>query len=88
VHGQSADLRVTRNMWREATIICREHGRPDGFRGQVYRAGARLKRQWQKLTRRGHLDLLPGSWILRLRREMKTQTEFTSNIDMTKYKDT
>jgi glycosyltransferase involved in cell wall biosynthesis len=88
VHGQSADLRVTRNMWREATIICREHGRPDGFRGQVYRTGARLKRQWQKLTRRGHLDLLPGSWILRLRREMKPQTDFTSNIDMTKYKDT
>ncbi len=83
-HGQSADLRVTQNMAREAARICREHGRPDGWRGSMYSAFFRIKRQLQKLTRRGHMDLLPGSLILRLRRQMKAKTHFTSNIDITK----
>ena len=81
-HGQSADLRVTRNMQRESVIICREHGRPDGWRRPVYRAAFRLKRQWQKLIHRGRVDLIPGHWILHLRGQMKSQTSFTSNIDM------
>ena len=83
-HGQSADLRVTRNMMRESEIITREHGRPDGARRVLYRFVFRLKRQWQKLTRRGHIDLLPGNLILRLRRQMKSKTSFTSNIDLRK----
>ncbi len=83
-HGQSADLRVTRNMKRETVVIRREYGVPEGLRGQVYRIAFRLKRQWQKLIHRGHLDLMPGTWILHLRRQMKKQTSFTSNIDMKK----
>jgi glycosyltransferase involved in cell wall biosynthesis len=83
-HGQSADLRVQRNMRREAEIICREHGRPAGVRGTLYRTVFRLKRQWQKLIYRGHVDVIPGIWILRLKKEMKSQTSFTSNIDMEK----
>lgn len=83
-HGQSADLRVTQNMWREAGIILREHGRPEGWRGGLYRTVFRLKRQCQKLIYRGRVDLLPGSWILRLRRHMKKQTRFTSNIEIGK----
>jgi glycosyltransferase involved in cell wall biosynthesis len=83
-HGQSADMRVTRNMQREVAIISREYGRPDGWRGHVYRTAFRLKRQWQKLVCRGHIDLIPGSWMLRLRRQMKKQTRFESNIDMSR----
>lgn len=83
-HGQSADLRVQRNMHREAEIICREHGRPAGALGNLYRTVFRLKRQWQKLIYRGHVDVIPGIWVLRLKKEMKSQTSFTSNIDMEK----
>jgi hypothetical protein len=73
-------------MAREAKIICREYGRPDGWRKPVYRALFRMKRQGQKLVRRGQVDLMPGSWILRLRRQMKPRTNFTSNIDFDKLK--
>jgi glycosyltransferase involved in cell wall biosynthesis len=83
-HGQSADLRVTRNAQREALRIRREYGAPDGWRGRVYYQVFRAKRQWQKLTRRGHCDLLPGSWILYLRGHMKRKTRFASNIDLQK----
>jgi hypothetical protein len=71
-------------MQREAAIISKEYGRPDGWRRHVYRTAFRLKRQWQKLVCRGRIDLIPGSWILRLRRQMKKQTHFVSNIDMNK----
>jgi glycosyltransferase involved in cell wall biosynthesis len=83
-YGQSADLRIRLNTARESAAICSEHGRPAGWRGHVYRTAFRLKRQWQKLIYRGHLDLIPGTWILRLRNQMKKQTSFTSNIDMSK----
>jgi glycosyltransferase involved in cell wall biosynthesis len=83
-HGQSADMRVTRNMLRETAIISKEYGRPDGWRRPVYRTVFRLKRQWQKLVCRGRIDLVPGNWILRWKKEMKSQTSFTSNIDMEK----
>jgi glycosyltransferase involved in cell wall biosynthesis len=83
-HGQSADLRVQRNMFREAEVICRDYGRPDGLRGSVYRTVYRLKRQLQKLVHRGCVDLMPGSWVLRLRKQLKEQTSFTSNIDVSK----
>ena len=33
---------------------------------------------------RRRVDLLPGSWILRLRRHMKKQTSFASNIEIGK----
>jgi len=86
-HGQSADLRVKRNMYREAGIICREYGRPDGMLGRVYRTLYRLKRQLQKLFYRGVVDLMPGSWILRFRKQLKERTSFTSNIDIGKLRD-
>jgi glycosyltransferase involved in cell wall biosynthesis len=78
--GQSADLRVTRNMAREGAIIRRAHGVPDGARGKLLRVRYRLKRQAQKLRYRGKCDLIPGSWILR--KHMKASTSFTSNIPM------
>lgn len=79
-HGQSADLRVTRNMAREGAIIRRAHGVPDGPRGRLLRACYRLKRQTQKLRYRGNCDLVPGTWILR--KHMRASTSFTSNIPM------
>jgi glycosyltransferase involved in cell wall biosynthesis len=84
MHGQSADLRVTQNMAREAARICREHGRPDGWRGNLLRQVFRLKRQLQKLVYRRQIDFIPGTLILKLRRQLKPQTAFTSNIDMDK----
>ena len=82
--GQSADLRVKRNTAREWRVIRQAHGMPDGFRGKLLSIYYRSKRQWQKLTRRGKLDLVPGKW--KLRRVMQAQTSFTSNIDLTKLK--
>jgi glycosyltransferase involved in cell wall biosynthesis len=81
--GQSADRRVTDNTQREATIIRREHGVPDGFRGKVLRAAYRLKRQWQKLRYRGRCDLVPGTW--HLRKHMQQKTSFTSNIPQERF---
>jgi glycosyltransferase involved in cell wall biosynthesis len=77
-HGQSADLRVTRNMARESLAIRREHGFPGGAEGQLLRFYARIKRQLQKLRYRRKCDLIPGSWILR--KHMKPQTNFSSQI--------
>ena len=81
-HGQSADLRVTRNMKREMATICEAHGVPGGIRGRALRAIYRMKRQCQKLAQRGRCDLIPGAWILK--RHMREATSFTSNIPMEK----
>jgi glycosyltransferase involved in cell wall biosynthesis len=83
-YGLSADLRVARNSRREVAAICREYGRPDGWLGRVYRFMFRLKRQWQKLIYRGHVDLIPGHWIMHFRGQMKEQTSVSSNIDLSK----
>lgn len=83
-HGQSADLRVTRNMAREWRMIREAHGVRFDWIGRCISAFYRGKRQWQKLTRRGKFDLVPGKW--KLRRVMQAQTSFTSNIDMAKLK--
>ena len=83
-HGQSADLRVTRNMAREWKVIREAHGVRFNWWGRCLRNFYRGKRQWQKLTRRGKLDLVSGKW--KLRRVMQEQTSFTSNIDLTKLK--
>jgi glycosyltransferase involved in cell wall biosynthesis len=80
--GQSADIRIQKNMLRESTLIRREHGAPDGFRGQIFRAIARGRRQFQKLRHRGRCDLLPGSWTLR--KHMHEKTTFSSNIGLDK----
>ena len=81
-HGQSADLRVTRNMARESALILKGHGVPDGWRGAMLRVYYRSKRQAQKLRFRGKCDLIPGSWILK--KHMREKTSFTSNVDIGK----
>jgi hypothetical protein len=83
-HGQSADLRVTTNMAREWRLIREAHGVRFDWWGRCVGKFYRAKRQWQKLTRRGKIDLVSGKW--KLRRVMKSQTSFTSNIDLTKLK--
>ncbi len=81
-HGQSADLRVTRNMAKEASRIRKEHGVPDGIAGQLMRIYYRGKRQLQKVRYRGRCDLVPGSWLLK--KHMREKTSFSSNIDFGK----
>ncbi|HEY0552579.1 MAG TPA: glycosyltransferase family 2 protein [Verrucomicrobiae bacterium] len=81
-HGQSADLRVTKNMAREWKLIREAHGVHFNWLGRCLGTFYRGKRQWQKLTRRGKLDLVSGK--RKLRRVMQAQTSFTSNIDVAK----
>jgi glycosyltransferase involved in cell wall biosynthesis len=80
--GQSADLRVTRNMARENGIIRAEYGCPDDGWDGLRRFYGRAKRQIQKLALRGKCDLFPASWTLK--RHMKEATNFKSNIDFDK----
>lgn len=81
-HGQSADLRITRNMFRETAIIRGEYGNAGGMLGRVWQIVYKLKRQLQKLRYRGHCDLIPGDW--KLRPHMQAQTEFSSNSGLDK----
>src|SRR4051812_15681720 len=62
--GMTTDDRVRRNIARESALICREHGRPEGWPGKALRVMTRGKRQLQKLTHRGKMDLVPGSVLL------------------------
>jgi glycosyltransferase involved in cell wall biosynthesis len=78
--GQSSDLRITANMAREAALLRKEHGCPEGWRGHALRTLYRFKRQAQKLLYRGKCDFIPGTW--HLRNHMKTKTSFTSNIGL------
>ena len=77
-NGQSADLRVTRNMARESLLIRRAHGASGGLKGKLKQYYYRGKRQWQKLQCRGKCDLIPGKWILR--KHMRERTQFSSHI--------
>ena len=81
-HGQSMDLRITRNMARESALIRREHGLPDGLRGKILTQFGKLQRQWQKLRIRGKCDLVPGARIMKS--YMKEKTSFSSNIGLDK----
>jgi glycosyltransferase involved in cell wall biosynthesis len=81
-HGQSADLRITRNMRRESAIILKEHGVPVGMFARVFRLLFRAKRQLQKLLYRGRCDLIPGNWLLK--KHMRAKTTFSSNIGLDK----
>ena len=83
-HGQSADLRITRNMAKEGLIIRRAHGVPEGLLGALLRIYFRGKRQVQKLRYRGKCDLIPGHWILK--KHMRAKTNFSSNIGLDKLK--
>jgi glycosyltransferase involved in cell wall biosynthesis len=77
-NGQSADLRVTRNMAVESLMIRKAHGFPDGWKGKLLQCYYRGKRQWQKVRYRGTCDLVPGKWILK--KHMREQTSFSSRI--------
>jgi len=77
-HGQSADRRVSQNMAREYFEIRKEHGFPGGMAGKFLEFVARMKRQYQKLTYRRRLDLIPGRWFLK--KHMRDKTTFSSNI--------
>jgi len=80
--GQSADLRIIRNMIQEAVIIQREHGNPGGWRGGCLRLLFKAKRQMQKLWFRHTCDLIPGTW--RLKSHRRTRTQFSSNAGLDK----
>jgi glycosyltransferase involved in cell wall biosynthesis len=81
-HGQSADRRVSSNMWKESLVIRKEHGRPDGIAGRVLQTVFRIKRQLQKLIYRGRPDFIPGKWFLR--KHMHDKTTFSSNVGVDK----
>ena len=78
--GQSADLRIIRNMLRETAVIRREHGNPGGWRGACLRVVYKAKRQMQKLWFRRTCDLIPGTW--RLKPHLRDKTQFSSNTGL------
>jgi glycosyltransferase involved in cell wall biosynthesis len=80
--GQSADLRVTRNMAKECAIIRREYGNPGGWLGKGLQIGFKAKRQMQKLFILGKCDLISGN--RKLRPHMRKKTEFSSNSGVDK----
>jgi glycosyltransferase involved in cell wall biosynthesis len=77
-HGQSADLRVRRNTEAEYLRIRQAHGCPSGLLGKFAGGYGRVRRQFQKLVRRGSCDLIPGRWLLQ--KHMRKTTTFSSNI--------
>jgi glycosyltransferase involved in cell wall biosynthesis len=81
-HGQSADKRISANIKQEWARICQEYGNPGGLVGRLLYYYARFKRQVQKLLLLGKCDLVPGRWYLR--RHMRSQTQFSSNIGLDK----
>jgi len=80
--GQSADRRISANIKREVSAICKEYGTPRGLVGWLLQRYARFKRQMQKLVLLGKCDLMPGRW--RLRRHMRSRTQFSSNLGLDK----
>jgi glycosyltransferase involved in cell wall biosynthesis len=80
--GQSADLRIIRNMIQEAVLIRREHGNPGGWRGACLRVAFKAKRQLQKLRLRHKCDLIPGTWLLKS--HLRDKTQFSSNAGLDK----
>ena len=80
--GQSADVRIIRNMAKESAIIQREYGNPGGWIGKGLKTCFKAKRQIQKLVIRGQCDFVPGTW--RLRSHMQAKTNFSSNSGLDK----
>ena len=80
--GQSADLRIIRNMIQEAVLIRQEHGNPGGWQGACLRVLFKAKRQFQKLRIRHKCDLIPGTW--RLKSHLRDKTQFSSNAGLDK----
>jgi glycosyltransferase involved in cell wall biosynthesis len=80
--GQSADVRIIKNMAKESAIIRREYGNPGGWIGEGLKICFKAKRQIQKLLVRGRCDFVPGTW--RLKAHMQEKTQFSSNIGLDK----
>ena len=80
--GQSADMRIIRNMLEETARIRREYGNRGGFSGKCLQVIFKLKRQAQKIAFRHTCDLVPGTW--RLKSHLREQTEFSSNSGLDK----
>lgn len=80
--GQSADRRVSSNMWEESIVLQKEHGRPDGIAGTLLQVLFRGKRQFQKLIYLGKPDFIPGKWLLK--KHMHDRTTFSSNVGVDK----
>ena len=81
-NGQSADMRIRRNMLYETAILMQEHGKLPGSVGKVQTFFYKAKRQAQKLTTRGKIDLVPGNF--RLRKFLREKCDFSSNIGLDK----
>ena len=80
--GQSADVRVMRNMQKESLIVRKEHGFPGGAWGGVLANFYRAKRQFQKLYYRGRCDMISGRWLLK--KHMRERARFSSNSGVDK----
>lgn len=81
-HGQSADMRVRKNMHHEGAVIRKEYGVPGGLVGKALRLYARVKRQIEKLVLLGKFDVVPGE--VRLKKHLRAKTSFSSNIGVDK----
>jgi glycosyltransferase involved in cell wall biosynthesis len=79
--GMSADKRMLRITDHEMAAIRREYGNAGGWRGKLLSVCFKAKRQFQKLCRRGKVDLIPGTWILRRHYVDKAQIPFNSGVD-------
>jgi glycosyltransferase involved in cell wall biosynthesis len=75
--GQSADRRLIRRRLEETAEIRRQYGHRGALKTRLLQPLYKLKRQWQKLLRRGRCDLVPGTW--RLRSHLQDKTVFSSN---------
>jgi GT2 family glycosyltransferase len=80
--GQSADMRIIRNMHEETARIRHEYGNPGGLWGKCLQVFFKLKRQAQKLALRHTCDLVPGTW--HLKSHLREQAQFSSNAGLDK----
>ena len=78
--GQTADLRIRKNMRAEDDLIQAEHGKAKGWIGKLQSWYARLLRQTQKLLLRGKLDLVSGNQLSK--KHLVAKASFSSNIGL------
>ncbi len=64
--SQSVNRRVLEMGRMEEEAMLAEHGRPDGGLRVVLKIYHRIRRQLLKLLYRGSLDLIPGTWRMRV----------------------
>lgn len=78
--GQSSDRRVIENMKREIREIRDEYGVPRGIRFRALECFYKGVRQFQKLRKRGTINLIPASW--KFERYRRDQNQFSSNLSL------